>query len=240
MANEPFNNWVTTILGGAGALTGAEEFPIVQGGVTVSATPANLQAYLLAANSPFPGYRGGGTRFYPAQARIAAGVATISHTLNTIHYTPFFVFRDVTADRYYLQTGSTNAVAGQANVGLYGPSATLGTPGALVATLQTAVAIPGTINTPVIFAPIGASVAMAAGFYWLAVQLDATINMTGLGGGAAQALQFGTTNSAAGLFAASSQTSGYTEAAAYAGGLPAIATPVQSSGNLTTGGFRAQ
>lgn len=56
----PFRSWVLSLLG-ASALSGTEEFPGVQNGVSVALTPANIATYMLTTGLPVYTITGSGT-----------------------------------------------------------------------------------------------------------------------------------------------------------------------------------
>lgn len=196
-----------------------------------------LQTLLENELSIFPGYVTGGTRHYANNQRFAAGVATITQTIDVIHYSSMYIRRRVTIDRVYIQTGSTNAVAGNANIGIY--SSANGYPGDLLFTVVNGASIPATANSAVIVAPTSGSITLEPGFYWFAIQPSATFNMTGTATTAFASFDFGTANTSA-LFANTSQVAGYTQTVSYGSGLPATATPTISTSSLASGGFRVQ
>jgi len=174
-------------------------------------------------------------RYYSMAMRTAVGPTTVSHAADTVHYTPMQVFRPITLDAVALRTGGTNAVAGNANFGIY--ASTGGGPGALQTTFATAVAIPGTATTNIVVASGVGNLTLNPGLYWFAAQFDATINMTGLASESLYGAMQGTT-AASSSFVATSQIVGATQAAAYAGGLPALAGATASSSSLTAATMR--
>lgn len=218
-------------------LAATDPFPTVQGGVTVQASLQQIENYEMPRLSPFPGYRTGGTRFYNNAPRFAAGVTNINQAIDTIHYTPIYIRRQVVCDRFYVQTGTVSLV-GNINVGIY--SSVGGQPDTLLFNVAAAVAIPAINNQGQVFTPTALTITLEPGFYWYAVQASAALVMSGAAQLAFFGFDFGTTNSAA-LMANTSQIQGYTQAAAYAGGLPATASGLTASTNpLTSGGFRVQ
>jgi len=181
-----------------------------------------------------PGYRS--QQWYTNFIRIAAAATTVSHTLNTIHYTPWSIATQVTIDRVGVRTGGTNAVAGNANVGVY--TAVNGAPGAKIMDIATAVAIPGTAGTSVVITPGAGNFDLDAGAYYFAVQTDATINFAGQSTQSFDGWVSGTPNTL-GWSQATDFTVGFTEAIAYASGLPANASGTRASTALTSGLMRA-
>lgn len=230
MANLPISG-----LPAGGAISTTDPFATVQAGVTVQ-VPGSALATFIQTGAPLvihPGYVS--NRFYTNALRIATGSTALSAPLNQVEYTPLQIWQPVTIASFGIKTGGTNAAAGLANIGIY--TDTAGAPDALLTTVATAVAIPATANTNITVTP-GASITLAPGAYWFAIQTDTTINMAGQNSGQSiDAALFGTTNSAA-WFAATSWFMAYTEAAAYAGGLPNPATPVVGAGAIPSGIFK--
>jgi hypothetical protein len=227
MPNSPISG-----LPAAGALAAANPFPTVQAGVTVQ-TPLSAIAAFAQSGAPVPlhpGYVSG--RFYSNALRFAVPLTTVSQTLNTVNYSPIEILQPVTITSFGIKTGGTNAAAGNANIGLYANAS--GVPGALLQTIAAGVAIPATANTNITITPGGGNFTLQPGSYWFAVQLDTTINMAGDTTSASNLWFGGSTNSAA-WFVATSAIIGYTEAAAFAGGLPVAATPVASTSAVTSG-----
>lgn len=228
MANLPISG-----LPAAGAIDAADLAVIVQGGVTVQTTQGDLAAFGLLGESVLwhPGFASG--RYYQGVMRTAAG-ANVVLTLNTIQYSPLYVSKPVSIQSFHLKTGSTNAVAGNLNFGIYNAAA--GIPTTRLAAIAAAVAIPATANTNINIVP-GAAVDLEPGSYFFANQSDASYQLTGNALVAWDGFYMGTTNTAA-FFAATSQITGFTEGLAYATGLPATATPVVSTGVVSTAVFR--
>ena len=162
-------------------------------------------------------------RYYPMYPRINfAGNATA--VASTIYYTPLFLPAPTTIDRIAMRTGTSNAVASNALMGIYADSA--GAPGALLFTVNAAaVAVPATATTNIVVTPDAATITLDAGFYWFAIVFDAASQMVGYGSDGSMAWPFGTTITTA-YFSATSQLGSYTEASAT---LPATATGVASS-----------
>lgn len=238
MPDQRFSDWVLSTLGASGALLEADAIPIVRGSAdTRRATLADLSDLFAAELSPFPGYRTGGTRFYNNAPRFAAGVTNISQAIDTIHYSPMYIRRRVVCDRFYVQTGTTSLV-GLANVGIY--SSVGGQPDAKLFDVAAGVNIPAVNNQAQVFTPTAGTITLDPGFYWFAVQSSAALVMSGAATLAWFGFDFGTTNNAA-LMANTSQATGYTQAAAYGGGLPANASGLTiSTTAVTSGGFRVQ
>lgn len=225
-------------LGPAAALAGPEFIPMVQAAGNVYGTPTQIAAFVLAQQSwvGHPGYVAG--RYYSNRIRYAASLFTASHAADTIHYTLIQIFKRVTITSLGVRTGTANAAAGNANIGWYSNNG--GNVGALLSTIATGVAIPGTALTNVTVTPAGGDFIVEPGTYWLGVQLDATIIMSGENTGDAALIAMGGTGNAAAWFGTTSSVQGFTEAKTYASGLPANATGVGLAGSvLTSGIFRA-
>lgn len=220
-----------------GAVTAADPFPTDQAGVTVQVPASALATYALAQlGAAHPGYVSG--RYYSSSPRIAAG-ANLSVAAATIYYTPLMIFKAVTIDAFGMRNGSANATAANANMAIYAGTAA-GAPGAKLFDVATGIVIPGTANTGVIPTIGGGPQLMPIGCYWIAIQYDNTPQVL------AAALENsmmgwigGSTNVPSGFFAASAQIPGFSQALAYASGLPANATPVAyGAGNEPTAVFR--
>lgn len=174
-------------------------------------------------------------RAYPNVPKLSTGVLTVATAADTVYYTPMLIPADVTIDRLVIKTGTANAVAANANIGVYNNTA--GSPLALRASIAAA-PVPGTANTNIFATPGAGSLLLPRGFYWFAVQLDAAPVMSGHGDGALHAW-FGGTGNAGAYYATTSQVQGYTEAVAYASGLPANAAPTATvSSTVPTGVYR--